>query len=120
MNESRTWTQYEIDSRIAAMVDERVKARQWTKNDVLSFIAAVGTVLCSLLTIWVGREAVHVGRVAEAVSDRQAVHEQKTADAKAAIEVESAAMARKLERIEKATSSVESRIQVMGSARPPQ
>lgn len=116
MNESRTWTQAEID----ALIDAKVKARQWTKNDIVSFIAAVGTVLGSLLTIWVGREAIHVGRVAQDVSDRQAVHEQKTADVKAALEVENAALTRKLERIEKATSSVESRIQVMGAAKPPQ
>lgn len=109
MDESRTWKQSEIDALIGA----KVKERTWSKNDVMTVINTVATFVLSLATLYFGREVVYTGSVAQDVKDRQIVHEQKTQDVKVALEAEKASVDRKLERIEKQTAAVESKIQVI-------
>ena len=98
----REWTEDEIN----ALIDAKVKARRFTANDIVTFIGAAGTILTALLTLWLNSKVNDGNHKISAVNDRQVVHEQKTEEVKAALNVETQAVNQKLDKIENRIQAV--------------
>lgn len=115
MDQPRQWTERELHE----VIDARVKARRFSANDIGTFISAIGAVLAALLTIWTTNKVSEGNHKISRVEDRQAQHQQTTQDVKTAVEAEKSETGKKLDRIEKQTAAVESKIQLVGTKASP-